>query len=82
MLLWTSLLYIKHRWYKRFQDGWEHIEDDKRSGRLSTSTINNNVERMKNMIMAVRQITIRAGLIKMLAYKLDQAMKLFRMFYS
>jgi hypothetical protein len=33
--------------YKRFQDGREDIEDDERSGRLSTSIIDENMKKWK-----------------------------------
>ena len=45
--------------YKRFQDGREDVEDDERPGRLSTSTTDENVEKVKEMVMNDRQITIR-----------------------
>ena len=47
-------------WYKRFQDGREAVEDDERPGRPSTSTTDENVEKVKEMVMNDRRITIRA----------------------
>ncbi|EFN80466.1 Putative uncharacterized protein FLJ37770, partial [Harpegnathos saltator] len=35
-----------YEWYKRFQEGREDIEDDARSGHLSTSTTDENVEKV------------------------------------
>ena len=48
-----------YEWYKRFQVGREDVEDDERPGRLSTSTIDENVEKMKKMVMNDRRIIIR-----------------------
>ena len=48
-----------YEWYKRFQDGREDVEDDERPGRPSTSTTDENVEKVKEMIMNDRRITIR-----------------------
>jgi len=36
-----------YEWYKRFQDGHKDVEDDERPGRLSTSTTNENMEKVK-----------------------------------
>ncbi|XP_025153825.1 putative uncharacterized protein FLJ37770 [Harpegnathos saltator] len=48
-----------HEWYERFQEGREDIEDDARSGRPSTSTSDENVEKVKETVLANRSITIR-----------------------
>ena len=48
-----------YEWYKRFQDGREDIEDDERPGRPSISTTDENVEKMKEIVMNGRRITIR-----------------------
>ena len=48
-----------YEWYKRFQDGREDVEDDKRPGRPSTSKTDENVEKVKEMVMNDRRITIR-----------------------
>ena len=48
-----------YEWYKRFQDGREDVEDDERSGRPSTSTTDENVEKVEEMVMNNRRITIR-----------------------
>jgi hypothetical protein len=34
-----------YEWYTRFQDGREDVEDDERSGRPSTSIIDENVKK-------------------------------------
>jgi hypothetical protein len=46
-------------WYKRFQDGREDVEDDKCSGRPSTSIIDENMKKVEKMVMNDRRITIR-----------------------
>ena len=48
-----------YEWYKRFQDGREDDEDDERHGRPSTSTIDENMEKVKEMVMNDRRVTIR-----------------------
>ena len=48
-----------YEWYKHSQDGREDVEDDERFGRSSTSTIDENVEKVKEMVMNDRRITIR-----------------------
>ena len=48
-----------YEWYKRFQDGREDVEDDERPGRPSTSTTDENVEKVKEMVMNDRRISIR-----------------------
>ena len=48
-----------YEWYKRFQDGREDVEDDGRPGRPSISTTDENVGKVKEMVMNDRQITIK-----------------------
>ncbi|XP_014480147.1 PREDICTED: putative uncharacterized protein FLJ37770 [Dinoponera quadriceps] len=48
-----------YEWYKRFQDGREDVEDDERPGRPSTSTTDENVEKVKEMVMNNRRLTVR-----------------------
>lgn len=48
-----------YEWYKRFQEGREDIEDNARSGCPSTSTNDENVEKVKEIVLANRRITIR-----------------------
>ena len=48
-----------YKWYKRFQDGREDVEDEERPGCPSTSTTDENVEKVKEMVMNGRRITIR-----------------------
>ena len=48
-----------YEWSDRFQDGREDVEDDERPGRPSTSTTDENAEKVKEMVMSTRRITIR-----------------------
>ena len=45
-----------YEWYERFQGGREDVEDNERP---STSTTDENVEKVKEMVMIDRRITIR-----------------------
>lgn len=40
-----------YKWYKCFQEGCEYVEDDERPGYSSTSTLDENIEKVKKMIM-------------------------------
>ena len=42
--------------YKRLQDGREDVEDDERPGRPNTSTNDENVEKVKEMVMNDRRM--------------------------
>ena len=44
-------------WHKRFKEGCKEVEDDSRSGRLSTSRTEVNVERAKQIVHANRRLT-------------------------
>ena len=46
-------------WYNRFKEGREDVNDDVRLGRPSTSTIDENIEAVKKMMLDNRRITIR-----------------------
>ena len=59
-LCWSAMSNTKvYEWYKRFQHRREDVEDDERPGRPSTSTTDENVEKVKEMVMIDRRITIR-----------------------
>ena len=47
------------RWHKSFLEGREHVEDEPRSGRPSTSKTDENVERVKALVRSDRRLTIR-----------------------
>ena len=46
-------------WYNRFKESREDVNGNARPGRPSTSTIDENIEAMKKMILDNRRITIR-----------------------
>ena len=48
-----------YEWYKRFSEGRESVEDDDRSGRPNTSINEDQIEKVKQMILENRRITIR-----------------------
>jgi len=48
-----------YKWFKRFRNGCESVEDKGRSRRTSTSKIQENVERVSKMIRSNRRLTIR-----------------------
>ena len=45
--------------HKRLKEGWKEVEDDPRSGRPSTSRTADNIERVKQMVRADHQLTVR-----------------------
>ena len=46
-------------WHKRFREGREDVEDDPKSGRPTTSRINENVERVREKVRSDRRLTVR-----------------------
>ena len=46
-------------WHKRFREGQEECEDDQRSGRLVTSRTDSNINCVKQLVRADRQLTVR-----------------------
>ncbi|CAK9833986.1 Protein GVQW3 [Anthophora retusa] len=47
------------RWHERFRSGRESVEDDKRSGRPSTSKTDENIAKIEEMLSENRKLTIR-----------------------
>jgi transposase len=47
------------RWHKMFKEGREHVEDEQRSGRPSTSRTDENVERVRILVDKDRRVTVR-----------------------
>ena len=48
-----------YEWYKAFKDGRETVEDAPRSGRPSTSTNDDNVEKVKEIVLENRHTSVR-----------------------
>ena len=48
-----------YKWFERFRNGCESVEDEERSGRPSISKTQENVERVSKMIRSNRRLTIR-----------------------
>ena len=48
-----------YKWFERFCNGCELVEDEERSGSPSTSKTQENVERVSKMIRSNRRLTIR-----------------------
>ena len=46
-------------WHRRFKEGREEMEDDRRSGRPSTSKTDENVERVRQQVPSDRRLTVR-----------------------
>ncbi|GBM70310.1 Putative uncharacterized protein FLJ37770 [Araneus ventricosus] len=46
-------------WFKRFRDGKEDVKDEPRSGRPPTSTIPDNIERVRRMLADYRRLSLR-----------------------
>ena len=46
-------------WHRRFKEGREQVEDDRRSGRPSTSRTDENVERVRQKVRSDRRFTVR-----------------------
>lgn len=47
-----------YKWFERFHNGCESVDDEKRSGRPSTSKTQENFERVNEMIRSYRWLTI------------------------
>ena len=46
-------------WYKFFKDGRERVEDKERLGRPSTSTDDDHIQKVKDLVLVSRRLTIR-----------------------
>ena len=47
------------KWVQRFREGREDPKDDARSGRPSTSSGNENIDRVRSLVLSDRQLTVR-----------------------
>ena len=47
------------RWYGRFRDGLEDTEDDSRSGRPTECRNENNVEKISQLLLQNRHLSLR-----------------------
>ncbi|VEN52316.1 unnamed protein product [Callosobruchus maculatus] len=48
-----------YRWYKMFSEGREDVNDEERARRPSTSTTDENIDKVKKIVLANRRITVR-----------------------
>ena len=48
-----------YRWYKLFSEGREDVNDEERAGRSSTSTTDENIDKVKKIVLVNRRITFR-----------------------
>ena len=53
------MLQLPWRWFERFRNGYESVEDEERSGRPSASKTQENVERVREMIRSNKRLTIK-----------------------
>ena len=67
------------KWYKRFTDSREYVDDDEHPGGATTSTNEENIEiKKKNFLKIVESLL--GKLQRMLAYQSTHAIKFSRMF--
>ena len=48
-----------YEWHKRFKNGREEVEDDRKSGRPSTSKTDENIDRVRQLVRSDRRLTVR-----------------------
>ena len=48
-----------YKWFEQFRNGCEVVENEKRSGRTSTSKTQENGERLSKMNLSNRRLTLR-----------------------
>ncbi|KAJ8949006.1 hypothetical protein NQ318_005180 [Aromia moschata] len=47
------------RWHKAFAEGREHVNDENRAGRPSTSSSDHNVKRVRDLLNTDRRLSVR-----------------------
>ncbi|VEN42596.1 unnamed protein product [Callosobruchus maculatus] len=47
-----------YRWYKMFSEGRKDVNDEERAPRPSTSTTDENIDKVKKIVLANRRITV------------------------
>jgi len=48
-----------YKWVKRFSEGRESVTDEERSGRPATSTTEENIAKVRQIVRENRQLTVR-----------------------
>ena len=48
-----------HKWYKDFKEGRERVDNLKRTGRPSTSTDDQHVNKVKELVLKNRRLTVK-----------------------
>jgi len=54
--VWSARIF---RWHKEFLDGRDSVEDEPRSGRICTSKTDENVTKVRALLMSYRRLTVR-----------------------
>ncbi|OFC60206.1 hypothetical protein BBW68_14925 [Candidatus Erwinia dacicola] len=69
-----------YKWYKRFTEGREDVDDDEHPGGATTSTSEENIETVKKMFLKIVE-SLLGKLQRMLAYQSAHAIPFSRMFW-
>jgi hypothetical protein len=52
-------------WYKRFKEGRENVENDEKSGRSRSRRTDENVGKVRNLMLSDRRLSIRVIAVKL-----------------